>query len=329
MKKAFLFSIIFALVIPFVSAQEKDMDYYLYRGKETFSIVHGMFGVIARDRVPVYENMTHEFDEEPIFYLDKNDVVNFLRVSKDSWQYRSGDYFHRWKIETKDDFREGWISGHDVILISNSHNFVPLYRESTGYFYINGGAYYDGTFQPPFTVMVTGFQKGGKGYWNGDIEYLEMEKGDTPFYLEYPAPDYRNKIIVLSWDEEDGNFVSRVINTSVDPSDYRYVQEENACRENDAILKTRESFMSEEYYALIEAIETNDMELLKKVIATGYRTEPMYPDKSPLVQAAKNKNDAALKLMLENDFPNAVMVAVPEYDEIISVEIEMYIKDNL
>ena len=71
MKKFFL-SVILIFSLFSVSADERDYDIYLYRRKETFSVLHSMFGVIARDDVPVYKNQTHEFGEEPIFYLDKN-----------------------------------------------------------------------------------------------------------------------------------------------------------------------------------------------------------------------------------------------------------------
>ena len=326
MRKAFFISVILAMCVPVMFAQEKDMDYYLYRGKETFSIVHGMFGVIAHDDVPVYKDMTHEFGEEPIFFMKKNDVVNFLRVSKDSWQYKAGDNFHRWKIETLGDWREGWISGHDVILISNRQNFVPLYRQENSYFYINGGAEFDGTFQPPFTRLVTGTAKGGKGYWNGGVEYMELGSGDTPFYTEYDNPHYEDKINVLKWDEEAGNFVSQVINTSRDPSDWRYVEESSLCSENDAILTTRESFKSEEYYALIRAIETKDMGLLEKVIATGYRAEVMDEDESPLVRAVKCKNKDDLNRMLSSGFTDAVFVPVPEWDDVAQISIDEWQK---
>lgn len=324
MKKFFL-SVILIFSLFSVSADERDYDIYLYRRKETFSVLHSMFGVIARDDVPVYKNQTHEFGEEPIFYLDKNTVVNFLGVSRDSFQYKSGDYFHRWKIYTHDDYSEGWISGHDVILVSTSHKFVPLYSTGSGYFYVNGGAEYDGSFQPPFTAFVTGSPYGDTSYYNGML-YLEMQSGDTPFYMEYKNPHYENRLDVIKWDEEAGCYIGEYIDKSRDPSDYHYIIQTDVYSENESILKSNERYRSEEYYALFKAIKENDMGLLKKIIESGYRAEIMYEEDSPLVYAVITGNLDALDFMIENGFEPYVFV--PGKDEMRQVHIKNFVQDN-
>ncbi len=306
MKKRILFTFMAVLNLSFLFGQERDMDYYLFRGEETFSVLHGMFGVIAHDDTPVYQDMTHEFDEQPLFYLPKGELVNFTRVSKDSYQYKSGETFHRWRIETKDDFREGWVSGHDVILISSSKSFVPLYKTGRTYFYINGYINYDGKnfTAGDFTEMVTGSSGGYPGYYNGDVLYLEQNTGDSPFYLEWDNPHYENMKHILEWDEEAGCYVSKTIERS-------HTTDEGMCSENEYILAARNVYKSEEYYALIEAIETGDTKLLERIIASGYKAEAMPPEESPLVLALK-KNTKALTMMLESGFDSHVLVYGPE-----------------
>ena len=323
--KKFFMSVILILSVFSVHAAERDYDIYLYRNKETFSVLHSMFGVIARNGVPVYKNQTHEFGEEPIFYLDKNTVVNFYGVSRDSFQYKSGEYFHRWKIYTHDDYREGWISGHDVILVSPSHTFVPLYTTGSGYFYVNGGAEYDGSFQPPFTAFITGSPYGYSGYYNGKL-YLEMHSGSTPFYMEYENPNYKDRLDVIKWDEESGCYIEEYIDKSRDPSDYRYIIQTAPYSENESILKSNERYRSEEYYALLRAIKENDMSLLKKVIESGYRAEIMHEEDSPLLYAVITGNLKALDFMLENGFEPYVFVP-GEYD-MNQVHIEKYVQEK-
>lgn len=320
-KLFFVFFTIFNLSMLF--AQEQDMDYYLYRNKETFSILHSMFGVIARDKVPVYKNWTHEFEEEPLFYLDKETIVKFKRVSKDSFQYKSGTVFHRWLIETMDDYREGWISGHDVILISSSKSFVPLYKYGTTYFYVNGGLNYDGKqfTTTGFTKLVTGSSVGSPNFYNGDVLFLEQDKGDSPFYLEWDNPHYENMKHISKWDEEAGCYVHQTIKYS---NNNENIIEEYTSYENDSILKSRNVYKSEEYYELIHAIETDNISLLKKIIASGYRAEVMPPSESPLLYALDKNKINALSIMIEGGFDSHV--EVEGEDDIYFIDIYDYKK---
>ena len=70
----------------------------------------------------------------------------------------------------------------------------------------------------------------------------------------------------------------------------------------------------------------NDMALLKKVIATGYKAEQMFENESPLVRAVKCKNKAALSLMLESGFTEYIWISVPGWDDIGQITIDEWQK---
>ena len=74
---------------------------------------------------------------------------------------------------------------------------------------------------------------------------------------------------------------------------------ESSTSENETILRIKGYYYSEEYYAAKNAIEDNDMDLLSKVIASGYKADTMGEDQSLLLCAKRNNNQAALDMMFQ------------------------------
>jgi CDP-glycerol glycerophosphotransferase (TagB/SpsB family) len=80
----------------------------------------------------------------------------------------------------------------------------------------------------------------------------------------------------------------------------------------------------EEYYELIHAIETDNISLLKKIIASGYRAEVMPPSESPLLYALDKNKINALSIMIEGGFDSHV--EVEGEDDIYFIDIYDYKK---
>ncbi len=280
-------------------------------------INNNFWGVVANTTAPVYENIQHKFGDEPAFTMKKGDAVKLHAVSKDGYQYGSGDFFHRWKIET-DDGKTGWISGHDLIPVGMRNDVPPIYAN---YFVVVGS--YPGYLMDAgkFTLCVTGSSYGSMGFYNGDIRYDTGMTGDTPFYMEGFVVSRTDRKRAYRWNEEGGCFVSEYYEKAKDSDQWKLVEtNESSTSENETILRIKGYYYSEEYYAAKNAIEDNDMDLLSKVIASGYKADTMEEDQSLLLCAIRNNNQTALDMMLENGFSRYVYV--PGEEDVYMVDID-------
>ena len=278
--------------------------------------IYRFWGLIAHDKTPVYKNLTHEFGEEPDFYLNKDTMVRFTALSKDSFQYKGGDEFHRWKIRT-DDEKTGWVSGHDMIVIGDSSEVPPIYEKYLAVF---------GRPASGYTAGVTGDRLGSTGFYNGGVRYLTYITGDNPYYLIGDVKHQPERKAVYRWDVEAGHYVSEFLDTTKPEDDYRYVTDSSNCLENTSVLKVRKAYKSEEYYAVVKAIDENDMKLLKRVLDSGYKQDTVFPNESLIVYAAKKKNTAAIKMMTDSGFSRYVYVAGAE--DVYMSDFEEYLKSD-
>ena len=304
---------------PMTDGKEYVEEIRFESSSKYIGINDNFWGVVANSTAPVYTNLHHRFGDEPEFTLKKGDAVRLHALSKDGFQYGSGDFFHRWKIET-DDGKTGWISGHDLIPVGMRKDVPPLYSE---YFVVVGS--YPGYLMgsATFTLCVTGSSYGSMGYYNGDIRYDTGMTGDTPYYMEGYVLNSTNRKRAYRWDEEKGCFVAEYSEKTGDSGEWKILSTSGGTtRENETILRVKGYYYSEEYYAVNEAIENNDMNLLSKVIASGYKAGTMHEDQSPLTCALSYNNQAALDMMLQNGFSRYVYVSGE--DDMLVVDIDEF-----
>ena len=174
-----------------------------------------------------------------------------------------------------------------------------------------------------FTLCVTGSSYGSKGYYNGDIRYDTGMTGETPYYMEGFVLNSTDRKRAYRWDEEKGAFVSEYSEKAGDSGEWKILSTSGSfTRENETILRVNGYYYSEEYYAAKKAIEDNDMDLLSKVIASGYKSGTMNEDQSLLTCALSYNNQTALDMMLQNGFSRYVYVSGEE--DMLMVDIDEY-----
>lgn len=264
---------------------------------ETFSL-DNLLGIVAANNSPVYENITHDFFENPKFTLQKGTEVSILGISKDSWEGYTGKYYHRYWVKDKTTGRSGWISGSNMIIASYTSEMVPFYAGNGYFLIVKSGSKYK--------ALVTGSGGGYSGYYNGGARYLELgESSSSPFELERKTSE--GLIHKYYWDEERCTFVGVYINPAKDKNDSRYIEQIDVYGENSYIFKKEKRIRNEAYYAIEKAIETNDIELLKKVLATNYKNDVEDKSNSLMYKAlVLNDNVEFYNLMKENGFSDCI-----------------------
>lgn len=290
-----LISGIFILLLSCSLLWAQDYVDTVGNNKEVFS-VESLLGIVTENDSPVYAEITHDFFDEPEFSLEKGTEVKILGISNDSWECISGKYYHRYWIEDKTNGRSGWISGSNMIIASYTSYMVPFYS-GNGYFLIQKTA---GLYQ----VLVTGSSGGYSGYYNGGKRYIDGGKGLSPFEIECKTPG--GLIHKYYWDEQQKSFIGVYINPEKDKNDYGYIEQTDMYYENTSVLKVDKEKRNEAYYAIEKAIETDDIELLKKALATGYKNGTEQKQTSLIYKALMSDKVDFYNLMKENGFSDTV-----------------------